>query len=78
MNGMLKFCSDFDFDTIILTLPGFKILRGNLLKTFSSPQIATPTDKPLVAARLPSFQKLEERECYSSLFLYSKICLIKL
>lgn len=42
----------------------FKILRGNLLKTFSSPQIATPTDKPLVAARLPSFQKLEERKTY--------------
>ncbi|KAL5250191.1 hypothetical protein ACHWQZ_G016050 [Mnemiopsis leidyi] len=42
----------------------FKVIRGNIMKSFVAPKVATPVDKPIVAARLPTYQKLEESKTY--------------
>lgn len=42
----------------------FKVIKGNIMKSFTRPNIGTVGDKPLVAARLPRYTNLEQGKTY--------------
>ena len=43
------------------------------MKSFVAPKVATPADKPIVAARLPTYQKLEGSKCKVQVMLTYKL-----